>query len=401
MWIVRLALRRPYTFVVVALLLLLLTPFILLQTPTDIFPAINIPVVSIVWNYTGLSALEMEQRIVYNEERALTTTVNNIEHIESSSYNGIGIIKVFFRTGTSVDAGVAQITAISQTVLRALPPGTTPPLIIQYNASTVPILQYGVSSKSLSEQEVFDAAVNQIRVGLITVQGAAIPWPYGGKQRLISVDLDLKALQSQNLSPVDVVNAITSQNLVLPSGTAKIGTMEYDIDLNTSPRVLDELNDLPIKTVNGAVIRVRDVAQVRDGYLPQQNVVRQDGVRSVLISILKTGSASTLSVANGVKQAMAATMKTVSEQPDREAIRRPVDLRARRRLRRGARGRDRGVPDGDHDPPVPRFLARHDHHRPVHPAFDPGVAGHPQRAGRDHQPDDPRRAGAGRRHPRR
>ena len=313
MWIVRLALRRPYTFVVAALLLLLLTPFILLRTPTDIFPAIDIPVVSIVWNYTGLSAVEMENRIVYNEERALTTTVNNIEHIESSSYNGIGIIKVFFRRGTSVDAGVAQVTAISQTVLRALPPGTTPPLVIQYNATTVPILQYGVSSKTLSEQEIFDTSINQIRVGLITVQGAAIPFPFGGKQRLVSVDLNLKALQAQNLSPQDVVTALAAQNFVLPSGTAKIGSTEYDINLNTSPKLLDELNDLPIKTVNGAVIHVRDVAQVRDGYLPQQNVVRQDGVRSVLISILKTGTASTLSVANGIKQAMASTMKTVSD----------------------------------------------------------------------------------------
>ena len=313
MWIVRLALRRPYTFVVAALLLLLLTPFILVRTPTDIFPAINIPVVSIVWNYTGLNAVEMENRIVYNEERALTTTVNNIDHIESSSYIGIGIIKVFFRQGTSVDAGVAQVTAISQTVLRALPPGTTPPLVIQYNASTVPILQYGVSSKTLSEQEIFDTCVNQIRIGLITVQGAAIPFPFGGKQRLISVDLNLKALQSQNLSPQDVVTAISAQNLVLPSGTAKIGSTEYDISLNTSPKVLDDLNDLPIKTVNGAVIRVRDVAQVRDGYLPQQNVVRQDGVRSVLISILKTGTASTLSVANGIKKAMVTTLKTVSD----------------------------------------------------------------------------------------
>ena len=313
MWIVRLALRRPYTFVVAALLLLLLTPFILLRTPTDIFPAINIPVVSVIWNYTGLNAVEMANRIVYNEERALTTTVNNIEHIESSSYYGIGIIKVFFRQGTSVDAGVAQVTAISQTVLRALPPGTTPPLVIQYNASTVPIVQYGVSSKTLSEQEIFDASVNQIRVGLVTVQGAAIPFPYGGKQRLVSVDLDLKALQSRNLSPQDVVTAISVQNFVLPSGTAKIGSTEYDLGLNTSPKLLDELNDLPIKTVNGAVIYVHDVAQVRDGYLPQQNIVRQDGVRSVLISILKTGTASTLSVANGIKQAMAATMKTVSD----------------------------------------------------------------------------------------
>jgi multidrug efflux pump subunit AcrB len=313
MWIVRLALRRPYTFVVAALLLLLLTPFILLRTPTDIFPSINIPVVSILWNYTGLSAQDVEQRMVYNEERALTTTVNNVEHIESSSFNGIGVIKVFFRHGTSVDAGVAQITAVSQTVLRMMPPGTPPPLIIQYNASTVPILQYGVSGKGVSEQEIFDASVNQIRVGLITVQGAAIPWPFGGKQRLVSVDLDVNALQAHNLSPQDVVDAVNAQNLILPSGTAKIGSMEMDIDLNTSPRALERLNDLPIKTVNGAVIHVRDVAQVRDGYLPQSNIVRQDGVRSTLISILKTGSASTLTVVSGVKQAMVAVLKTVSD----------------------------------------------------------------------------------------
>src|SRR6267142_2247230 len=227
MWIIRLALNRPYTFVVAAVLLLLVTPFVLIKTPTDIFPSINIPVVSIIWSYNGLSAREIEQRIIYTQERALTTTVNNIEHIESSSYNGIGIIKVFFRQGTSVDAGVSQVTAISQTVLRALPPGTTPPLVIQYNASTVPILQYGVSSQSLSEQEVFDTSVNQIRPGLITVQGAAIPFPYGGKQRLVSVDLDLKALQAQNLSPQDVVAAMSAQNLVLPGGTAKIGPTEY------------------------------------------------------------------------------------------------------------------------------------------------------------------------------
>src|SRR6266404_6122916 len=230
MWIVRLALRRPYTFVVAALLLLLLTPFILLRTPTDIFPAINIPVVSIIWNYTGLNAVDMENRIVYNEERALTTTVNNIEHIESSSYFGIGIIKVFFRQGTSVDAGVAQVTAISQTVLRALPPGTTPPLIIQYNASTVPILQYGISSKTLSEQQIFDVAMNTIRVGLISVPGVGVPYPFGGKQRVVQVDLNPKALKAQNLSQQEVVTALTLQNLVFPSGTAKIGGNEYPID---------------------------------------------------------------------------------------------------------------------------------------------------------------------------
>ena len=256
MWIVRLALRRPYTFVVGAIVLLLLTPFVLLRTPTDIFPAINIPVVSIIWQYAGLSAQEVEQRIVYNCERPLTTTVNDIEHLESSSFNGVGIIKVFLQPGASVDAGVAQVTAICQTMLRSLPPGTTPPLIIRYNASTVPILQYGISSRKMSEQEVFDVTVNQIRVGLVSVRGSSITYPYGGKQRLVAVDLDLAALKAKNLTPSEVLAAFSAQNFVYPSGTAKIGSLEYDIELDTSPRLLDHLNDLPIKTVNGAVIRL-------------------------------------------------------------------------------------------------------------------------------------------------
>src|SRR5881409_779862 len=312
MWIVRLALRRPYTFVVAALLLLLLTPFVLLRTPTDIFPAINIPVVSIIWGYTGLSAKDIEQRFVFAHERALTTTVNNIEHIESTSYDGVAVVKVFFHQGVSPDAGVAQITAESQTILRQLPPGTTPPLVITYNASTVPILQYGISSKALSEQQTLDLALNTIRVGLFSVEGVGIPYPFGGKQRVISVDLSVKELEAQNLSQQDVVNALTTQNLVYPSGTAKIGANEYPIDLNTSPGVIERLNDLPIKTVEGTVIRVRDVAQVRDGYMPQQNLVRQDGVRSTLLTILKNGSASTLSVAAGVKAAMENVKNTLT-----------------------------------------------------------------------------------------
>src|SRR5271169_5280505 len=313
MWIVQLALRRPYTFVVVALLLVLLTPFVLLRTPTDIFPAINIPVVSIVWSYTGLTARDIEQRMVYSEERALTTTVNNIQHIESTSYDSVGVIKVFFQPGSSPEGGVAQITAVSQTILKQLPPGTTPPLIIQYNASTVPILQYGISSTTLSEQQTFDVALNTIRVGLISVPGVGIPYPYGGKQRVVSVDLDPKALEAQNISQQDVVNALITQNLVFPSGTAKIGANEYPVDLNTSPSLIDRLNDLPIKTVGGAVILIRDVAQVRDGYMPQENIVRQDGLRSTLLSVLKNGSASTLQVASGVKAAMASVLKTVAD----------------------------------------------------------------------------------------
>ncbi len=311
MWIVLLALRRPLTFIVGALLLLLVTPFVLMRTPTDIFPSINIPVVSIVWQYTGLSAKEIEQRFIYTHERALTTTVNNIEHIESTSYDGVGVIKVFFQPGTSPDAGVAQVTAVSQTILKQLPPGTTPPLVIQYNASTVPILQYGISSKTLNEQQIQDVSLNQIRVGLISVPGAGVPLPYGGKQRLVSVDLDMKALESKNLSSQDVVTALSNQNIVFPSGTAKIGAKQYPVDVNTSPALIDYLNDLPIKTVDGAVIRVRDVAHVRDGNDPQQNIVRQDGLRSTLITVLKNGAASTLDVADGVKRAMAATLKTL------------------------------------------------------------------------------------------
>jgi multidrug efflux pump subunit AcrB len=316
MWIVRLALRRPYTFVVGALVLLLLTPFILLRTPTDIFPSINIPVISVIWQYAGLNAKDIEERIIYNHERALSATVNDIEHIESNAFNGVGVIKVYLQPGASVDAGVAQVTAIAQTILRLLPPGQTPPLVIRYNASTVPILQYAITSKKMSEQELYDASQNQVRVGLATVQGAAVPWPYGGKTRLIAVDLDLPALKSRNLSPQDVVNAINAQNLILPSGTAKIGATEFDVELNTAPRAVEELNDLPIKTVNGATIYIREVAQVRDGYQPQQNIVRQDGVRGALLTILKSGSASTLDVVRRVKQAMPRILTTLPPELD-------------------------------------------------------------------------------------
>jgi multidrug efflux pump subunit AcrB len=312
MWIVRLALRRPYTFVVAALLLLLVTPFVLTKTPTDIFPAINIPVVSVIWSYTGLPADQIAQRIVYSEERALTTTVDNIEHIESTSYDSFGVIKVFFQPGTNPSTAVAQLTAVSQTILRQLPPGTTPPLIIQYSASTVSILQFGISSAKLSEQQVFDIALNQIRVGLISVPGVSIPYPYGGKQRVVSVDLDLKALEANNLVESDVVTAISNGSLTYPSGTAKIGGKEVPIDLNVNPPRIDLLNNLPIKSVGGTVIHISDVAQVRDGYFPQENIVRQDGVRSTLLSVFKNGSASTLSVAAGVKAAMANILKTVT-----------------------------------------------------------------------------------------
>jgi len=294
------------------LLLLLVTPFVLIKAPTDIFPSINIPVVSIIWNYTGLSAREIEQRIIYTQERALTTTVNNIEHIESTSYDGIGIIKLYFQPGVTISTAVAQVTAVSQTILRQLPPGATPPLIIQYDAATVPVLQYGIGSTTLSEQQTFDITLNQIRVGLVSVPGIAIPYPFGGKPRLVSVDLDPRKLQEKNLTQSDVTNAINNQALVFPSGTTKFGALQYPIDINTFPTRIDNLNELPIKVVDGTQITVGDVAQVRDGYDPQQNIVRQDGVRSTLMSIFKSGTASTLSVVSGAKQAMANVLKTVT-----------------------------------------------------------------------------------------
>jgi len=312
MWIVLLALRRPYTFVVAALLLVLLTPLILLRTPTDIFPAINIPVISIIWQYTGLDAKQFEQRITYTHERILGVTVNNIQHIESTSYNGISVVKVFLQPGASVDSAVAQITASAQTVLRLMPPGMQPPLIIQYNAASVPILQYAFSSSKMSEQELFDMTANQVRVGLSTVRGAMIPWPYGGKVRVISVDLNLAALKAKNLLAQDVVNAINAQNLILPSGTTKIGATEYSVAVDSNPRLIDDLNHLPIKVVNGATIYLSDVAQAHDGYNPQQNAVRHDGVKGALLTIMKAGSASTLDVVKNVKAALPGVMATVT-----------------------------------------------------------------------------------------
>jgi multidrug efflux pump subunit AcrB len=312
MWIVRLALRRPYTFVVAALLLVLLTPLILLRTPTDIFPAINIPVVSVIWQYTGLDSQQFEQRITYTHERALTVTVNNIEHIESTSYNGISIVKVFLQPGASVDAAVAQITASAQTVLKQMPPGMTPPLVIQYNASTVPILQYSFSSPKMSEQQLFDVTANQVRIGLASARGAMVPWPYGGKTRVVAVDLSLPALKAKNLIAQDVVNAINAQNIILPSGTTKIGTTEYSVAVDSNPRLIDDLNRLPVKVVNGATIYLSDVAQVHDGFTPQLNAVRQDGVRGALLTVMKTGSASTLDVVRDIKAALPRVMATVS-----------------------------------------------------------------------------------------
>jgi CzcA family heavy metal efflux pump len=305
MWIVALALRRPYTFVVMALVILLLTPITILRTPTDIFPNIDIPVVSVVWFYSGLAPQDMADRIVANSERGITTTVNDIEHMESQSVNGLGIIKVFFRPGTNIQGAIAQITAISQTAVRGLPPGTTPPLIISYSASTTPIIQLGLSSKTLPEQQLFDLGQNFLRNFLATVPGAATPYPYGGKIRQIQVDLDLPKLQAYGLAPIDIVNAVNAQNVILPTGTVKFGSLEYNVEMNGSPQTIADLNDLPVKTSNGSTLYMRDVAHIRDGFAPQTNIVRQDGNRGALMSIYKNGNASTLKIVADVKDIVA------------------------------------------------------------------------------------------------
>src|SRR3954447_18720611 len=304
MWIVRIALNRPYTFVVLAVVILFVGPIAIVRTPTDIFPNINIPVVTAVWQYNGMSADEMGNRIVSGFERGLTTTVNDIKHIESQTLRGQSIVKVFFQPGTKTEAAVAQITSISQSAIRQDPPGTNPPFIITYNASTVPILQLGLSGNGLSEQQLYDFAVNFIRVQLATVQGATIPNPYGGKQEQIQVDLDPRALQAKGLMPTDVVNAISAQNLILPGGTSKIGGYEYDVRMHGSPDTVEELNDLPIKTINGSPIYIRDVAHVRNGFPPQTNIVRVNGQRAAMLSVMKTGSASTLDIIDRVKDAL-------------------------------------------------------------------------------------------------
>ena len=301
MWIVQLALRRPYTFIVLALLLAIVGPLTVLRTPTDIFPNINIPVLSIVWSYNGFSAGDMANRITTPYERALTSDVDNIEHVESQTVNGVAVIKVYFHAGADINRAIAEASANAQSILRVLPPGTLPPLVISYNASTVPILQLALSSQTLPEQQLYDLGNNFIRTQLATVQGAAIPLPFGGKVRQIMVDINSQAMQARGLSPLDVVNAVNAQNLILPGGTAKIGALEYNVNLNASPQTVDELNQMPVKATPGGVIYLRDVATVRDGFAPQTNIVRVDGTRSALLQVEKSGDASTLDIIAAVK----------------------------------------------------------------------------------------------------
>src|SRR5215470_5541113 len=300
MWIVKLALNRPYTFIVLALLIFVLSPLMILRTPTDIFPNIDIPVISVAWTYTGLNPEDVETRLTTPYEKVLTTLVDNIEHIESTTYNGAAVIKIFLQPHTSLDRANSQVVSASQFALRLLPPAVQPPEIINFSASSVPILQLGLSGKGLSEQELNDLALNFVRTQLITVPGAVIPLPYGGKQRQVMINMDHNLMQARNVSPTDVLSAVNAQNLILPSGTVKLGKSELDVRTNTQPRTVAELNDLPIKQVGRATIYLRDVATVSDGFALQTNVVRQDGHRGVLMSIIKAGSASTLSVVSGV-----------------------------------------------------------------------------------------------------
>ncbi len=311
MWIVRIALDRPYTFIVLALLILIASPVVISRTPTDIFPNINIPVVAVSWTYTGLNPEEMEGRLTTVYERVLTTTVDNIEHIESTTVNGQTVVKIFLQPNASLDTANAQVTAISQTILRTLPAGTQPPLILNYSASSVPILQLALSGKGLSEQQLNDIGQNFLRTQLVTVPGASIPYPYGGKQRQIMIDINPPLLQSKGLSATDIVNAVNQQNLVLPSGTAKIDRFEYDIDMNSSPRTVPELNDLPIKVSGNSTIYLRDIAHVRDGFAPQTNIVRHDGRRGTLVTVLKAGTASTLDVVQGIRDILPRVASTL------------------------------------------------------------------------------------------
>jgi CzcA family heavy metal efflux pump len=301
MWLVRIALKRPYTFVVMSMLIVILGVTTILRMPTDIFPDIDIPVISVVWNYAGLPPEEMEKRIITNYERALTTTVNDIDHIESLSLSGVAVVKIFFQPGARIEAATAQVTAISQTVVRQMPPGATPPLVIRYSASNVPVLQMALESDSLNEQQLFDLGSNFVRGDLATIPGAQVPWPFGGKQRQIMIDIDPARLYGWGLSARDVTNAVVAENVILPTGTAKMGTNEYPVLVNSSPEAIKDLADLPIKTVRGTTVYVRDVATVRDGYSPQTNMVHVEGHRSVLLSVLKNGNASTLDVVASIR----------------------------------------------------------------------------------------------------
>ncbi|KUZ76817.1 RND transporter [Burkholderia ubonensis] len=313
MWIVNLALRRPYTFIVMAIMIVLATPLALMRTPVDVLPSIDIPVISVIWNYNGLSAKEMTNRITAVHERVLTTTVNNIQHVESTTLPGTAVVKVFLQPGANVQTAIAQTVSSAQAIVRQMPQGATPPLVITYSASSIPVIQLGLSSKTLSEQSLADIALNFLRPQLITIPGAQVPFPYGGRTRVVAVDIDSKALMSKGLTPADVVNAVNAQNLVLPTGTAKMGQTEYRVDTNASADTIADISHIPLQTVNGATTYLGEVAAVRDGFSPQTNVVRQNGQRGVLVSILKSGDASTLKVVSDLKALLPKVAPTLPE----------------------------------------------------------------------------------------
>ena len=390
MWIVKLALTRPYTFIVLALVIVLLGVFTILRTPTDIFPNIDIPIVSAIWNSVGLPPEEMSSRIVGVTERLAPTAVNDLEHTESQSLTGQGVIKFFFQPNVREPMSFAQITGFSQTLLRQVPLGTQPPFILAYNASTVPILQLAVQSPSLSESQLFDFANNAVRPGLANVRGASMPFPYGGKQRQVQVDLDPDALRATGLSAGDVSAAIGNQNLIIPSGTEKIGNIEYDIKLNSSPLAVADLNNVPIRYANGKLVYVRDVANVRDGSSPQTNLVRVNGRHSVLMSVLKTGSASTLEIIEQIKRQLPVLqarlppdLKITTTGDQSLFVRAAVDGVVREGVIAAAL-------DRPGDPAVPRLLAQHADHHDLDSAVGAGLDHLPVGDRRDDQHHDPR-----------
>src|SRR6201987_4939355 len=311
MWIVKVGLNRPFTFIVLALIILILSPIVILRTPTDIFPSINIPVVAVAWTYTGLNPEEMEGRVTTVYERVLTTLVDNIEHIESTTVNGTAVVKIYLQPNASIDRANAQVTAVSQTILRQLPPGSLPPLIVDYNASTVPILQLSLSGNGPTEPQRNDSALNFLRTRLVTVPGAAVPFPYGGKTRQVMVNLNPQLMQAEGLSPGDVVTALGREQLILPGGTAKIDQFEYDVDVNADLKDVSEFNELPIKRVGNTIIYLRDVASASDGFAPQTNIVRQDSKRGALVTVLKAGDASTIDVVKGGRQLLPRVAQTL------------------------------------------------------------------------------------------
>ena len=373
-WIVRVALERPLTFIVLALLILIFGPMAAVKTPTDIFPSINVPVIGVAFQFANMSPQEMSNRIVTPYERILTTTVDNIEHVESQSMLGAGIVKIFFQPDVDIRLAMAQVTAISQTAIRQDPPGTQPPLILNYDASTVPVLQIAYSSNVLSEQQLFDLAQNTVRPRLATVRGAASPGAYGGKTREVLLELDPQALQAHNLSAQDVQNAVGNQTLIVPAGNVKIGSYQYTVKLNNAAETIEGLNNIPIKTMNGVTVFLRDVGHAVDGNAPQQNVVHAFGGRAVLSTMLKTGNASTLDVVDGIKTAFAQAEGSAAGYLTHRPSQRSVDLREGCGYRRGARGRDCRGADQPDDPAVPGQLAFHRHYR--HLDSPGGVVGH-------------------------